>query len=93
MGVMMCKTHGRVNFVETCSHIAKQIGSQHPHAGGVSRLLDTCLFARPVSYLSDLIASTTWTVFPRKSWLTSMTFIGKRLKRPTMLSKIGKHSA
>jgi hypothetical protein len=29
MGVMMCKTHGRVNFVETCSHIAKQIDSQH----------------------------------------------------------------
>ena len=28
MGAMMCKTHGRVNFVETCSHIANQIGRQ-----------------------------------------------------------------
>lgn len=33
MGVMKCKTHGRVNFVETCSHIAKQIGGQHPPRG------------------------------------------------------------
>jgi hypothetical protein len=33
MGVMMCKAHGRANFVETCSHIAKQIGSQHPPRG------------------------------------------------------------
>jgi len=28
MGIMICETHGRVNFVEACSHIAKQIGSQ-----------------------------------------------------------------
>jgi hypothetical protein len=25
MGIMICKTHGRVGFVETCSHVAKQI--------------------------------------------------------------------
>ena len=25
MGIMICKAHGRVQFVETCSHIAKQI--------------------------------------------------------------------
>jgi len=25
MGIMVCKAHGRVGFVETCSHIAKQI--------------------------------------------------------------------
>ena len=32
MGIMICKIHGRVNFVETCSHVAKQIGSQQrPH--------------------------------------------------------------
>jgi hypothetical protein len=25
MGIMICKTHGRVGFVEACSHTAKQI--------------------------------------------------------------------
>jgi hypothetical protein len=25
MGIMICETHGRVGFVETCSHVAKQI--------------------------------------------------------------------
>jgi hypothetical protein len=25
MGIMICKAHGRVGFVETCSHIARQI--------------------------------------------------------------------
>jgi hypothetical protein len=25
MGIMICKRHGRVGFVETCSHVAKQI--------------------------------------------------------------------
>jgi hypothetical protein len=25
MGTMICKTHGRVGFVEICSHVAKQI--------------------------------------------------------------------
>jgi hypothetical protein len=25
MGIMICEAHGRVGFVETCSHIAKQI--------------------------------------------------------------------
>jgi|GEM_PF-2160020 hypothetical protein len=25
MGIMICKTHGRVGFMETCSHVAKQI--------------------------------------------------------------------
>jgi len=25
MGIMICNTHGRVGFVETCSHVAKQI--------------------------------------------------------------------
>jgi hypothetical protein len=25
MGIMICKTHGRVGFVETCSHVAKGI--------------------------------------------------------------------
>jgi len=25
MGIMICKTHGRVGFVETCLHIAKHI--------------------------------------------------------------------
>jgi hypothetical protein len=25
MGIMICKTHGQIGFVETCSHIAKQI--------------------------------------------------------------------
>jgi hypothetical protein len=25
MGITICKIHGRVGFVETCSHIAKQI--------------------------------------------------------------------
>ncbi|ATQ68275.1 MULTISPECIES: hypothetical protein [Methylosinus] len=25
MGIMICETHGRVGFVETCSHVAKEI--------------------------------------------------------------------
>ncbi len=25
MGIMICKTHGRVGFVETCSHVAREI--------------------------------------------------------------------
>jgi hypothetical protein len=28
MGIMICKTHGRVGFVETCSHVAKQINDR-----------------------------------------------------------------
>jgi hypothetical protein len=28
MGIMKCKTHGRVGFMETCSHVARQIRDQ-----------------------------------------------------------------
>jgi hypothetical protein len=28
MGIMICEIHGRVGFVETCSHVAKQIDEQ-----------------------------------------------------------------
>jgi hypothetical protein len=28
MGLTICKTHGRVGFVEACAHIAKQIDAQ-----------------------------------------------------------------
>lgn len=28
MGIMRCKIHGRVGFVEACAHIAKQIDTQ-----------------------------------------------------------------
>jgi hypothetical protein len=33
MGIMICRTHGRVGFVETCSHIAKQICDRKPPKG------------------------------------------------------------
>lgn len=33
MGIMICKTHGRVGFVETCQHVAQQIDSGKIPAG------------------------------------------------------------
>lgn len=33
MGIMICKTHGRVGFVETCSHVAKQIDDRQLPTG------------------------------------------------------------
>jgi len=33
MGIMICKTHGRVGFVETCPHVAKQICDRKPPKG------------------------------------------------------------
>ena len=39
MGIMICKTHGRVGFVETCSHVAKQIDDRKVPSGRRFRLL------------------------------------------------------
>jgi hypothetical protein len=33
MGIMICETHGRVGFVETCSHVAKQIDDRQLPTG------------------------------------------------------------
>jgi len=33
MGIMICKTHGRVGFVEICSHVAKQINEGKAPSG------------------------------------------------------------
>ena|SRR5262245_4433941 len=33
MGIMICKAHGRVGFVETCSHFAKQIDDRKAPSG------------------------------------------------------------
>jgi hypothetical protein len=39
MGIMICETHGRVGFVETCSHIAKMLD-----AGRARRTVTTADF-------------------------------------------------
>jgi hypothetical protein len=39
MGVMICETHGRVGFVETCSHVAKQIDGGNVPSGHRLRIL------------------------------------------------------
>ncbi len=39
MGIMICKTHGRVSFVETCSHVAKQIDEWKVPSGRRCRIL------------------------------------------------------
>jgi hypothetical protein len=33
MGIMICEVHGRVGFVETCSHVAKQIDDRKLPSG------------------------------------------------------------
>jgi hypothetical protein len=33
MGIMICEAHGRVGFVETCSHVAKQIDDRKAPSG------------------------------------------------------------
>ena|SRR5579875_1147811 len=33
MGIMICETHGRVGFVETCSHVAKEIERKNAPSG------------------------------------------------------------
>jgi hypothetical protein len=33
VGITICKAHGRAGFVETCSHVAKQIDERKPPSG------------------------------------------------------------
>ena len=33
MGITICKTHGRVGFVETCAHVAREIDDRQLPAG------------------------------------------------------------
>ena len=60
MGSVICKTHGRVNFVETCSHVAKQIGSQQRPRGRRLTILgnffvcDACFVSLGFDRLNDL---------------------------------------
>jgi hypothetical protein len=63
MGIMICETHGQVGFVETCSHVAKQIDDRKVPGGRRFRILtnlfvcDDCYnslgFERSIS-LADL---------------------------------------
>jgi hypothetical protein len=39
MGIMICEIHGRVGFVETCSHVAKQIDERKVPTGRRFRIL------------------------------------------------------
>jgi hypothetical protein len=39
MGAMTCETHGQVGFVETCSHVAKQIDDRKVLSGRRFRIL------------------------------------------------------
>jgi hypothetical protein len=52
MGIMICKTHGRVGFVETCSHVAKQINDRKLPDGRRFTIFISNLFVCDVCYNS-----------------------------------------
>jgi hypothetical protein len=93
MGIMICKTHGRVGFVETCSHIAKQIdGRKLPNGRRLNILgnlfvCNNCFnslgFERFMS-LADL---------PFEEAIRVDDGVGSRLIWRMRASKVGRHSA
>ena len=60
MGIMICKVHGRVGFVETCSHVGQRIDDGKSHGGRRLRFVidlyvcDECYHSLGYDKLADL---------------------------------------